>query len=299
MNILVTGGTGLIGSSLIPKLLTQGASVVVLTRNVPEAENVLGSGVEYLSSLDSVQNLDDFDAVINLAGEPIVNKRWSEQQKRKIEHSRWDITKQLVQLCKASASPPHTVLSGSAIGYYGRQDHQVIDESFDQPHDEFSHTLCKKWESIALGAQSDKTRVCILRTGIVLANNGGALSKMALPFKLGLGGPIGDGEHYMSWIHLDDMVAGILFLLDNKSCHGVYNFTAPKPVTNKVFSKSLANAVDRPCILFTPKFALKLAMGEMADLLIYGQNVVPKRLQQDGFKFSYIDIDSAFANLRL
>jgi len=142
-----------------------------------------------------------------------------------------------VALIKAGETPPKLLISGSAIGFYGRQNDQIIDESFSSPHDEFSHKLCKRWESLAKQAESDKTRVCILRTGVVITKRGGALHKMLMPFKLGLGGPIGNGNQYMSWIHLEDMLHGIAHLITNESCEGVYNFTAPSPVTNQEFSR--------------------------------------------------------------
>ncbi|GAA0852923.1 TIGR01777 family oxidoreductase [Aliiglaciecola litoralis] len=298
-HILITGGTGLIGRALIDKLTGPDYKITVLTRHPKAAKSSLPASTKLITSLQELSNLNDVDAVINLAGEPIVNKRWSTAQKHKIEQSRFATTESLVNLINKSNPPPSVFISGSAIGYYGRQDEHPIDESFDSPHPEYSHTLCKTWENIAFQAQSERTRVCLLRTGIVLSGQGGALSKMVLPFKLGLGGPIGDGKHIMSWIHIDDMVDGILFLLRQKKCQGVYNFTAPNAVSNRVFSKALASAVNRPCVLFTPKLVLTLAMGEMADLLIYGQNVVPRRLLEDGFTFIYTDIDEAFNSLSL
>ncbi|MFA3792487.1 TIGR01777 family oxidoreductase [Aliiglaciecola sp. SL4] len=296
MNLLITGGSGLIGSKLIKHIKAEN-QLTILTRNPKLTEKKLGNGLTYISSLEHLSNLNDFDGIINLAGEPIVNKRWSCEQKTLLESSRWEMTKKVGVLCAASQSPPKFFISGSAIGYYGRQDSQVIDEDFDKPNKEYSHELCATWERLALDIETDKTRVCILRTGIVLAKNGGALEKMELPFKLGLGGPIGSGEHYMSWIHIDDMVRGIMYLIDNSDCSGIYNFTAPYPVTNKVFSTRLAKALHRPCILFTPKFALKLAMGEMADLLIYGQRVIPMRLQESGFQFKFTKIEDALTDL--
>ncbi|MEP4889344.1 MAG: TIGR01777 family oxidoreductase [Aliiglaciecola sp.] len=296
MNLLITGGSGLIGSKLVKHIKAEN-QLTILTRNPKRAEEKLGNGLTYISSLEHLSNLNDFDGVINLAGEPIVNKRWSCEQKTILENSRWEMTKKLGLLCVASQTPPKFFISGSAIGFYGRQDSQVIDEDFDKPNKEYSHELCTTWERLALDIETDTTRVCILRTGIVLAENGGALEKMELPFKLGLGGPIGSGEHYMSWIHIDDMVRGIMHLIDNSDCSGIYNLTAPYPVTNKVFSTTLAKALHRPCILFTPKIALKLAMGEMADLLIYGQRVIPMRLQESGFQFKFAKIEDAFADL--
>jgi len=296
MKILITGGSGLIGSSLIPIL--RSCDVSVYTRNVSMAEQILGHKIHFLSTLTHLSNLDDYDVVINLAGEPIADKKWTDEQKRKIEHSRWSITEDIVTLINAGENPPKLLISGSAIGFYGRQKDQIIDENFSSPHDEFSHQLCKRWESLAKKAQSDKTRVCILRTGVVITKRGGALQKMLMPFKLGLGGPIGDGSQYMSWIHLEDMLQGIAHLIANESCEGVYNFTAPNPVTNAEFSHELAASLSRPCIFKVPKFVLRMMMGEMSDLVLYGQRVVPKRLEESGYQFIYPKISQAFDCLR-
>jgi uncharacterized protein (TIGR01777 family) len=296
MKILITGGSGLIGSNIIPIL--RPCDVSVYTRNVAMAEQILGYKIHFLSTLTHLTNLDDFDVVINLAGEPIVAKKWTDEQKKKIEHSRWSITENIVALINAGKNPPELLISGSAIGFYGRQQDQIIDEDFASPHDEFSHQLCERWEFLAKQAESDKTRVCILRTGVVITRRGGALQKMLLPFKLGLGGPIGNGQQYMSWIHLEDMLRGIAHLINNESCEGTYNFTAPNPVTNSEFSRELASALSRPCLFKVPEFMLRMMMGEMADLVIYGQRVVPKRLQESGYEFIYQDISQAFDCLR-
>jgi uncharacterized protein (TIGR01777 family) len=297
MHILITGGSGLIGSNLIPSL--NGNRITVLTRNVSSAEQILGSKIEFLSSLEGLSNLDIFDVVLNFAGEAIVDKSWSVQQKHIIEQSRWAITTKLVELIKNSATPPECFISGSAIGYYGRQSDTIIDEDYEQIHDEFSHQLCKKWEDIALQAASSKTRVCILRTGIVLSKRGGALPKMLLPFKLGLGGPIGDGKQYMAWIHLQDMLNGIVHLINYKDCQGVYNFTAPNPVSNQVFSSQLAAALHRRCFLRTPAWVMRMLLGERADLILFGQRVVPNRLTQSGFEFTFPQIKQALVSLKL
>jgi uncharacterized protein (TIGR01777 family) len=296
MKILITGGSGLIGSNLIPIL--RPCDVAVYTRNVAMAEQILGHKIHFLSTLAHLDNLDEYDVVINLAGEPIVAKKWSDAQKRKIEHSRWSITEEIVALINAGENPPKLLISGSAIGFYGRQQDQIIDENFSTPHDEFSHQLCERWEFLANKAQSDKTRVCILRTGIVITRRGGALQKMLLPFKLGLGGPIGNGTQYMSWIHLEDMLRGIAHLITNESCEGIYNFTAPNPVTNEDFSRELAAALSRPCLFRVPEFVLRTMMGEMGDLVLYGQRVVPNRLQESGYEFIYPEISQALDCLR-
>ena len=297
MHIFITGGTGLIGRHLIPALLRDASTkITVLTRDTTKAKASLPDNVALVTSLDDTLDFDDVDAVINLAGEPIADKRWSETQKTRICESRWQITQQLTDKINAAAQPPATFISGSAIGYYGRQGDKLVTEAFTEVHHEFTHTVCEKWERIALQA-SQKTRVSPLRTGVVLSRDGGALSKMRLPFSLGLGGRIGDGNQYMSWIHINDMVAAILFLLEHKHCEGAYNLTAPTPVTNSEFVKAYAASLGRPAIFPMPALALKLLMGEAADLLVTGQRVVPQKLVDAGFKFSFTDIGSAFADI--
>lgn len=292
MKILLTGGTGLIGSAFIQQC-GDPHEITVVSRRPTHAKKRLGPSVTVIPTLTELKNLNAFDAVINLAGEPIADKRWTSAQKQKIEHSRWHTTELLVKALAASDTPPHTFISGSAIGYYGRQGAEPITEEKHTVHDEFSHQLCKKWEAIAEQASSANTRVCLLRTGIVLAPQGGALKKMLPPFRLGLGGPMGHGQQHMSWIHLDDMVAGIQFLLDHKTCHGAFNFTAPQPVSNEDFSKTLARVLRRPAIFRVPSFVLRTALGEMSDLLLTGQAVLPQRLEQAGFHFQYARLEEA------
>lgn len=295
MNILITGGTGLIGQQLIRQLLKQNANITVLSRNKDKAKQIFPSKISIIETL-SLTDVENQDSIINLAGEPIADKRWSTSQKRTICDSRWYITQQLTTLISQAKNPPTVFISGSAIGVYGRQQ-QSIDENFTQYHQEFTHQVCKKWEELALMAQSARTRVAILRTGIVLSKNGGALGKMLLPFKLGLGGKIGAGQQVMSWIHINDMVAAILYINKTKQLSGVINITAQNPVTNQEFSRTLANTLNRPCIITTPTFLLKLLLGEMAVLLLFGQYVVPKKLLESGFTFTYPKLDDALNNI--
>ncbi len=294
MHILITGGSGLIGRALIQHLNVD--RVIVLTRHPKKAAKKLPVQVEFISTLDEV-NFNEIDVVINLAGEAIVDKRWSQAQKEIICQSRWQITQHLVNKIQAASKPPHCLISGSAIGFYGRQGSSAIDESHQEIYNEFSHQVCKKWEAIALQAESDKTRVCLLRTGIVLANNGGALQKMLTPFKLGLGGPVGDGQQFMSWIHIDDMVAVILAAIYQDSLSGIINATAPMPVTNQEFSETLSEVLGRPCWFRVPSFILRLLMGESADLIIYGQQVIPRKLLSNNFKFQYPSLQIALKHL--
>ncbi len=295
MNILLTGGTGLIGSSLVSSLLSD-HNITVLSRSPAKASLKLGAQVSVINDLGDI-DFNTLDIIINLAGEPIVEKRWTAQQKKTIENSRWHITQQLVDHIKAASTPPHTFISGSAIGYYGRQGEGPVDETFTDCFSEFSHLLCKKWETIALEAHSPSTRVCIVRTGIVLSREGGALQKMTPAFKMGLGGPIATGEQMMSWIHIDDMIRLLHYLIQNDAISGPINATAPTPVSNEVFSVTLANTLNRPHFFRVPKSVLNLLMGEMSDLLVYGQNVIPKKIMKEGFIFKFPDIAMALNDL--
>lgn len=295
MHIFITGATGLIGSHLCPLLLAS-HQLTVLSRDPAKATRLLGSAITAIDSLDKI-DFNTVDCVINLAGEPIVNKRWSDKQKQRLLDSRIQLTQQISTAIQHSQTPPHTFISGSAIGFYGRQDNTPIGESFTAVTPEFSHKLCAQWEQAAYAAQSANTRVCTLRTGIVLAKQAGALAKMLPPFKFGLGGPIGSGEQGMSWIHIDDMVQLILFVLVTMELSGPINATAPNPVSNKEFSRQLGKALARPAVIPMPSFILKLAMGEMADLLLYGQFVVPNKVLAQQFSFNYPTLPKALENL--
>lgn len=299
MKILLTGGTGFIGTELIKCFRTD--KIVLLTRNPQHAQQKLHhastGNISYIKTLDELNDLNDFDVVINLAGEAIADKRWSQSQKEIICNSRWKLTEKIVELIHASAEPPNLFISGSAVGYYGDQQEHPFDESLHVHQVGFPHQVCSHWEQIAKRAQSEMTRVCLIRTGIVLGKNGGALSKMLLPYKLGLGGPIGKGHQYMPWIHMLDMIRGIVYLVDTPHAHGEFNFCAPHPVTNKVFSQSLAKTLKRPHLLFTPKWLIKFIMGESSCLLFDSIRAKPKKLTELGFIFSYSRIEPALKNL--
>lgn len=295
MNILLTGATGFIGSALVNHWRTQ-HHLIVLTRSVAKAQQLFGSEIKAVSDIQHV-DFNQLDAVVNLAGEPIVGKRWSEAQKQRLCDSRWQLTDALVQAINQATTPPKVFISGSAVGVYGRQQQQLITEQFNHYHQEFSQHLCQHWETLALQANPEHTRVCLLRTGIVLAKHGGALQKMLLPFKLGLGGKIGSGEQFMSWIHLNDMVRLIDFLLLHPTLSGTFNATAPEPVSNKVFSATLAKVLHRPALLPMPAFILRLLMGEMADLLLTGQRVLPANLTQAGFTFNFPQLEPALQSI--
>ncbi len=296
MNILITGGSGLIGQHLIKRLIQTKSHITVLTRDSVKSARKLPIGVNLIESL-SQKDIEHHEIIINLAGEPIADRRWSDKQKQKICHSRWQMTTKLVQLIKNASTPPKVFISGSAIGMYGRQDHKKIDENYTNYHQEFTHDICSKWEEIALEAMSATTRVAVIRTGIVLDHNGGALAKMLPPFKLGIGGKIASGQQFMSWIHIDDMVAAILHIMNTNTLAGAINITSEHAVSNQEFSRTLARTLNRPSIFTTPSFLLNILFGEMADLLLFGQNVIPQKLLNTGFTFKYPTLDAALNNL--
>lgn len=295
MQILITGGTGLIGSHLVPRLLELGHDVTVVTRNPDKARTLFDPKVEFWKGLNDHRNLDGFGAVINLAGEPIADKRWSESQKQRLCQSRWQITERLVEMFKASQQPPAVFISGSAAGYYGDLGEVVVNED-EPPHNEFTHKLCARWEQIACGAQSEHTRVCLLRTGVVLAPIGGILAKLLPIFRLGLGGPMGDGRQYLAWIHIDDMVNGILWLLDN-DLRGPFNMVSPYPVRNEQFSHALGHVLNRPAFMRAPAMVIRTMMGESSVLVLGGQRALPKRLEESGFGFRWYDLEEALGDV--
>jgi uncharacterized protein (TIGR01777 family) len=294
MNLLITGGTGFIGSALCARLLEEKHHIVVLSRH-PEAIKL---PIKAVADLEQLTDDDIFDVVINLAGEPIANKRWSVQQKQRIFSSRIDTTATLIAYFKKSKNKPKLLINGSAIGYYGiGRTNDVIDEKAGSD-DSFSSQLCQKWETTALTAEALGIRTCLLRTGIVLGKNGGALSKMLLPFKMGLGGRIGHGKQWMPWIHLDDLVGIILYCINNDNLKGAINGTSPNPVINQVFTKTLGTALKRPTIFPMPKMVVQLLLGQMGEeLLLAGKRVLPRKILDAGYNFQYKKLEDALKNV--
>ncbi|MDH2999086.1 epimerase [Pasteurellaceae bacterium LFhippo2] len=284
MNILITGGTGFIGKALCNALLAQNHQLTILTRQ--SLTNT--QAVSYCQNLTDFHNLNSFDVVINLAGEPIFDKAWTAQQKQRLTDSRITITQQLVDLINNSDNPPHTFISGSATGYYGNLADfaKNCDEQTGCSSD-FAAMLCKKWEDTALQAQSEATRVCVIRTGIVLDKSGGALKRMLPLYRLGLAGKLGSGKQHWAWISLQDQINAILFLLQNSQAQRAFNLCAPNPIRNVEFNRQLAQSLKRPAIFAVPTFMLKLILGERSQLLLDNQPLVPKRLLELGFKFEH------------
>jgi len=297
MHILITGGTGFIGQAFVNTFQAD-YDFTVLTRDISNAQNLFShissDSIKFISELHELPSAIHIDAVINLAGSPIMDKMWSAKHKHVLESSRWEITQHLVDLISTKTITPDVFISGSAVGVYGRQGDSSIDEKHLNHYPEYASKLCEHWEEIARTC-CPSTRTVILRTGIVLGKDKGALQKMAIPFKLGLGGPIGKGHQYMSWIHIDDMVAAINYLLQHESASGAFNLTSPNPVTNTDFAQKLAACFGKKARLTTPALLLRLLLGERADLLVYGQRVLPTRLLDAGFTFSFDVLDQAFS----
>lgn len=294
-HVLVTGATGFIGGPLVVALRRQGWQVTALVRDYAKARKKLGHGVLLVKNLDEIDAEECIDVIINLAGEGIANKRWSRSQKKQLLDSRLQTTRALVRLVHRLESPPDKLLSASAIGFYGYSDDREFDEN-SPGGDAFTHELCKLWEQEASKAESAGVDVCIMRLGVVLASDGGMLGKLLPLFRLGLGGRTGSGAQYLSWIHRNDVLAVILWLLSSGK-KGIYNLTAPEPVTNACFTEKLASAVRRPAFFHQPAALVQLIFGEMGEqLLLKGQRVVPARLQREGFRFSYPALDIALAD---
>ena len=296
MHVLITGGTGLIGRRLCAALSTRGDNVTVLSRRPQMVSELCGVGVNSIVSLDQWTPELVFDAVINLAGEPIVDARWTDKRKQILLDSRVALTKQVVKKIAQANQRPQVLLSGSAIGYYGLVADQVLHEGA-QAGDDFAAKLCRAWEKEAQAVSDLGVRCVILRTGLVLDHRGGMLKKMLLPFQCALGSRLGDGKQFMSWIHCEDYVHAVLSLLDDTSATGPFNMTAPKPVTNAEFTQCLGQEVHRPALFVAPAFVLRLVMGERSDLLLGGQRVYPERLLARGFHFRFPDLASALADL--
>ncbi len=285
MNVFITGGTGFVGSALSQTLAGRSDQLTVLTRNAGNAQRRVGVPINAVESLADA-NLPSMDAVVNLAGLPIADRRWSEKRKRALYASRVDLTNQLVDTLAEQEKPPKVLVSASAIGFYGDGGDSLLDEQ-SRPHPDFSHDLCAAWEAAALRGEKLGMRVCIIRIGLVMGPGGGMLRRMLPAFKLGMGGRMGSGQQWMSWVSLQDLVQMIVYLMDHATLQGIFNGTAPNPVRNSEFTSELASVLGRPAKIPVPAPALKLALGEMSQLMLEGQRVIPARLQQAGFAFSH------------
>ena len=300
MKIVIAGGTGFLGGPLTSSLVADGHNVVVLSRSeqarVPPGARVVAWDLQRTLAPWATE-IDGADAVVNLAGEPIAEHRWTAAQKHRIEDSRVLATRRLVTAIAEAAAPPSVLVSGSGVGFYGPCGDEVVTEDTGAGHD-FLAGVCRRGEAQAVAASSARTRVVCIRTGLVLGRDGGALPKMLPPFWFGAGGPLGGGRQYWPWIHREDWVNLVRFSLDTPDAVGPLNATAPNPVTNADFARELGRALRRPSFMPTPGLALRALLGEMAGtLLLSGQRAVPSKAERLGFTFAYATLPAALAAL--
>lgn len=294
MNVLMTGGTGFIGSKLVEKLTNEGHQVYILTRNPEKYQD--NAYISYISYNYPMKRLPFIHAVVNLAGESIFGY-WSTDKKERIITSRINITEKLIRRLQQMETKPNVFLSGSAIGYYGMSDSVIYTEETRTAGDDFLAKVCEKWETAALEAQDVGVRTVLARFGVVLHDKEGALPMMALPVNMFVGGKIGNGNQWISWIHWQDCVNLLYMALTNNHVEGPINITAPHPVTNKDFIKTLAKVKKRPALVPTPHIFFKIAFAGMHQLITEGQYVLPKKAQAHHYSFQYEHVDDAFKQI--
>lgn len=292
MKILITGGSGFIGRALSHALKASGHDVLILTRGLVSSVE----GIRFLTwnppMLIKPDIMSNIDAVVNLAGESIFRRRWTEKQKELIQRSRIEVTRAIVESMRDANPRPEVLISASAVGYYGPHGDEYVTED-TPPGNDFLAGVGRLWEAEALKAEEFGVRVVLIRLGIVLERDGGALPKMALPFKFFLGGRIGSGRQWLSWIHRDDVLSIIKYLLENRAISGAVNVVAPNPVRNKEFSSAMGNVLRRASWFSVPGFLIRIALGEFADLILQGQRVIPEKLLKAGYQFKYPEINEA------
>ena len=292
-HFLIIGGTGFLGQALIATGLKRGWQITLVSRNVNKAYLLFGQQVQVVSHINELSKECYFDAVINLAGEPIFGKRWTEHRKKTLRESRINLTQSLLAYLATLPIRPEVLINASAIGIYGNHLSNELKQVSQAKS--FSQDLCLQWEDAARQAEKLNIRVCLIRTGVVLAKDGGMLEKMLPAFRLGLGCQFGNGQQWFSWIHVQDWLNIIEFLLIHPEYSGAFNATAPNPVTNSDFTQALAKLLHRPAFLTTPAYVLNLLLGEMAELLLISQKIQPERLLSAGFQFQFATLNTALA----
>jgi uncharacterized protein (TIGR01777 family) len=299
MKILMTGATGLIGKNLCQSLIRDGHRIVALSRS--HAHSTDSTGIQFFrwepeTELPPLEAWRDVDAVIHLAGESVAAVRWTDEQKRRIRDSRLKGTRNLVAGMQDARTPPEVFVSGSAVGYYGDREGEILTES-SKPGSGFLCEVCVEWEAEAARARELGVRVAFVRTGVALSSSGGALEKMLTPFKMGLGGRLGDGQQWFPWIHLEDIAGIFRHALTATGVEGPINGAAPGIVTNEEFTRELAAALRRPVFLPVPKVALRILMGELAEVVLASQRVVPRVALDTGYEFKHPYLKSALESL--
>lgn len=297
-NILITGGTGFIGQELRTMLLMEGKYLTVITRNPKKYADEAAKNQQFISWEDNlVKAMDTADAVIHLAGEGIFDQRWTDEVKKRIYDSRIETTRKLVEAMEQAESKPEVFVSASASGIYGNRGDDILDESEPADTDDFLAKVCIDWEAEAQKAAGFGVRVCNPRIGIVLEEGGGALEKMIPPFRMFVGGPVGDGKQYMSWIHRTDLCRALIYPLENSELSGPYNVCAPHPATMNELAETLGSVMNRPSIFRVPAFALKVAFGEGAKPIMDSIRMQPKALQVNEFEFHFEELEEALADI--
>ena len=296
VRILLTGGTGLIGRALCRQWRAQGHDLVVWSRS-PERVARLCAGAHGVATLRELDGAPPFDAVINLAGAPIADRPWTVQRRKVLWRSRVDLTRELVDWLSRCEQRPRVLISGSATGWYGDRGQAPLDEDSHPGEHDFGSQLCVAWEDEARRAEGLGMRVVFLRTAPVLARDGGMLPRLRLPFSMGLGGRLGSGQQWMPWIHLDDVVGLIDFLLHRTDCRGAFNACAPHLVRNADFAGTLATTLRRPMLLSVPAWTLRVALGEMSVLLLGSQHLQPKKAMEAGYQFRFPHLEAALGCL--
>ena len=296
MHILLTGGTGLIGRQLCRHWSAQGHRLTVWSRKPEKVAKTCGAQVRGVARLEDLGQ-EPVDAIVNLAGAPIADRPWTHKRRALLWSSRITLTETLLAWLESREQKPRVLISGSAAGWYGDGGERELTEDTAPVSEDFASQLCIAWEETAQRAETLGIRVILIRTGLVLSAEGGFLSRLLLPFKLGLGGPIGNGRQWMPWIHIDDQIALIDFLLHRNEASGPYNACAPKPVRNREFAKALGSMLHRPAFMPMPAFALKVGLGELSLLLLGGQRATPVRLLKAGFTFQFTDLQAALDDL--
>jgi uncharacterized protein len=296
MKVLITGASGLIGKALQRSFEEKGYGMLLAGRGTPKHENEIQWTVDEGFQDDDLPRLEGLDAVIHLAGEGIAGLRWTDEKKKAIRDSRVNGTRNIVNALARLTRKPRVFVSGSAIGFYGDRGDELVTEA-SPPGDTFLAEVCKEWETESRRAEDSGIRTVLLRTGIVLSKDGGALATMMTPFKFGVGGVIGSGKQWMSWISFQDVVGIVNFAIENENLRGAVNVVAPNPVTNEEFTKTLGDVLYRPTFLPLPEFAVNLVFGEMGDaLLIHSTRVEPKRLLDARYEFKFTSLKSALEN---